>query len=298
MSQMKDAKKRYDEIPIPDELQERVQRAIEEREKERSKAEIIVRDTKRQRYHPGLRTGLATAAAVMVLFTGAVNTNTALAENLQQLPGIGSIARILTFRSYEKEEKDFKISVEIPSLEVIGADTQGLAEEVNKEIHALCQAYGNEAMERAMEYKKAFLETGGTEEEWAARSIKIRVWYEIKSQTGDYLSFAVMGSESWSSAYSEAHYYNLDLNKGKIVTLKEVLGEDYAEIADRSIREGIKEKEKELGIEFWGPEEGGYSGVTENTAFYMNEAGNPVVVFEKYAIAPGAAGMVEFEIKR
>ena len=37
-------------------------------------------------------------------------------------------------------------------------------------------------------------------------------------------------------------------------------------------------------------------GVTEDTKFYINEAGNPVVVFEKYEIAPGAAGRPEFEI--
>lgn len=29
----------------------------------------------------------------------------------------------------------------------------------------------------------------------------------------------------------------------------------------------------------------------------MNEAGNPVIVFEKYEIAPGAYGELEFEIE-
>lgn len=31
--------------------------------------------------------------------------------------------------------------------------------------------------------------------------------------------------------------------------------------------------------------------------FYLNEAGDPVVVFAPYEIAPGAAGTVEFVIK-
>ena len=30
----------------------------------------------------------------------------------------------------------------------------------------------------------------------------------------------------------------------------------------------------------------------------MNEAGNPVVVFDKYEIAPGSSGEIEFEIER
>lgn len=41
-----------------------------------------------------------------------------------------------------------------------------------------------------------------------------------------------------------------------------------------------------------------FTGISENTKFYMNEAGNPVIVFDKYEIAPGSAGAVEFEIER
>ena len=40
--------------------------------------------------------------------------------------------------------------------------------------------------------------------------------------------------------------------------------------------------------------EGGFDGITEETDFYLNEAGDPVVVFAPYEIAPGAAGTVEF----
>ena len=45
---------------------------------------------------------------------------------------------------------------------------------------------------RAEEYRTAFLETGGTEEEWAEHNIKITVGYEIKQQSDEYLSFIVL----------------------------------------------------------------------------------------------------------
>ena len=48
-------------------------------------------------------------------------------------------------------------------------------------------------------------------------------------------------------------------------------------------------------MDFWSEE---WKGLDENTKFYMNDSGNPVVVFEKYEIAPGAAGPQEFEIIR
>ena len=36
----------------------------------------------------------------------------------------------------------------------------------------------------------------------------------------------------------------------------------------------------------------------ENTKFYIGANGNPVIVFDKYEIAPGAFGIQEFEINR
>ncbi|MFR3753425.1 MAG: hypothetical protein ACLTW9_16165 [Enterocloster sp.] len=67
-----------------------------------------------------------TAAALVLVFTTALNTNTAFADMAAGLPVIGAAARILTFRSYEKDEGDWKISVEIPSVEMIAKDTNGL----------------------------------------------------------------------------------------------------------------------------------------------------------------------------
>ena len=78
------------------------------------------------------------------------------------------------------------------------------------------------------------METGGTLDEWAEHNIKITVDYEIKQQNDDYLSFVVRGTENWTNAYSESKYYNLDLNTGKTVTLKDMLGSDYVELANKA----------------------------------------------------------------
>ena len=50
------------------------------------------------------------------------------------------------------------------------------------------------------------------------------------------------------------------------------------------------------GEVFFGAEEGGFTGISEDTAFYINENNRPVIVFEKYEIAPGSSGEIEFEI--
>ncbi|MDE6924625.1 MAG: DUF3298 and DUF4163 domain-containing protein [Acetatifactor sp.] len=287
MKHMAEAKSRYEDIPIPEELSERVMAEVE-------KAQIRYRKkTAGKRRRTFMKGGMAAAAAAVVLFTAGVNTSEVLARELQDVPVLGTMARILTFRSYESETEDLKISVDIPSVEMISDELSGMEDAVNEEIHMFCQEYADAAVERAEDYRQAFLDTGGTEEEWEAHHIAIKVWYEVKSQTGRYLSLAVMGSENWTSAYSETRYYNFDQEAGKWITLEDVLGKDYARIAEQSVRRQIEQRQTEDGVEYWLDE---WEGIDEDTGFYMNSAGNPVIVFEQYEIAPGAMGMPEFEI--
>lgn len=287
MKRMAEAKNRYDDIPIPKELSERVMAEVE-------KAQVRNREKMaRNRRRTFMKRGMAAAAAAVVLFTAGVNTSEVFARELQDVPVLGTVARILTFRSYETETEDLKISVDIPSIEMISEELSGMEDAVNEEIHTFCQQYADAAIERAEEYRTAFLETGGTEEEWEAHHIAIKVWYEVKSQTDRYLSLAVMGSENWTSAYSETKYYNFDQEAGKWITLEDVLGKDYAQIAEQSVRLQVEQREAEDGMEYWIDD---WKGIDEDTKFYMNPAGNPVIVFDQYEIAPGAAGMPEFEI--
>lgn len=295
MNQLDDAKRRYDETPIPEELGIRIQGAIEQFEgRKAASSRNGFRSRKKQFY----KWGLGTAAAFLITFTAALNTNTAFAKEVHRLPVVGAIARILTVSSYKKTVGDEKISVEVPGLEFIQNDTHGLSKQINEEIREICSQYADESLERAEEYKKAFMDTGGTEAEWAEHKIEIKVWYEIKAQSDDYLSFAVKGTESWTSAYSQERYYNIDLKSEKLLTLEDVLGEDYINKANESIKSQMEEKSRQLGILFWTPEEGGFETISHETKFYIKDNGNPVIVFDKYEIAPGAAGAVEFEVKR
>lgn len=280
---MEKAKKKYDETEIPDELAERIQMEIKRQDSKRRKAVF---------WNLGFRKGLAAAAAAVVLFTIGLNTSTVFAETVGNLPVIGAVARVLTFRSYETEDEDLKISVEIPSIEMISEDFSDLEKSVNEEILRLCEQYAQEARTRAEEYRKAFLDTGGTEEEWAAHNIEIRVWYEVKSQTENYLSLAIIGTENWNNANNQIRYYNFDLKKGTLATLADVLGENYKQIADDAIRSQMEERKADGAVYF-----DDFEGINEDTPFYINESGNPVIVFEAYEIAPGSEGQQEFEIK-
>ena len=282
MDRMTEAKRKYQSIPIPQELSERVKLEVERAEKKR-------------RFSLMIRRIVSAAAAVAVLFVTGLNTSEVFAGEMNDIPVIGTLARIFTIRSYETETEELKISVDIPSVAMIAEDLQGLEKEINEDIYTFCEQYAKEAEGRAKEYRQAFLDTGGTQEEWAEHEISIKVWYEVKAQTARYLSLTVKGAESWTSAYSEERYYNLDMETGKWVTLRDILGDDYAQIVRCSILDQIEQKRIEDEVEYW-PDK--WKGIDDETKSYINQEHNPVVVLEKYEIAPGSEGQLTFEIRR
>lgn len=292
MRKLETMKERYDQIIITEELNIRIQQEIE---KSRKQQEEKRGAGSSHRFKRVIRSVETAAAAACILFTAALNTSPVFAKEAGELPVIGGLARILTFRSYETEKDDIAVYVEIPTIEMIAEDTGITVDRINQEILDCCSQYADEALQRAEEYRTAFLETGGTMEEWAEHNIRITVDYEIKQQSGDYLSFVVWGTESWTTAYSESRYYNMDLRTGKLVTLKDMLGDGYVELVNENIREQIAEKQK-AGEVFFTAEEGGFAGISEEAKFYINKNNRPVIVFGKYEIAPGSSGEIEFEI--
>ena len=283
MKVLEDAKKDYEDIPIPQELSERIMMEVKKADKRRKK-QMIKRIS---------RYGMTAAASFTILFTVGLNTSVAFANAAENIPVIGAMAKVLTFRSYQTQTDDLNMTVDIPSIDMISEEFSEVEDSVNSEIYELCRQYANEAEKRVEEYRTAFLDTGGTLEEWEAHNIEIKVWYEVKTQTDKYLSLVINGAENWNNAGGKSKYYNFDLEKGGLLTLRDVKGNDYGQMIEEQIRSQMKERETTQGIKYF---EGELPELSDDTKFYMNESGNPVIVFEPYEIAPGADGQQEFEI--
>lgn len=293
MGKIEQAKMAYQDIEIPKELHEMVDRTVE-------RSRIVHQYHKKKSGKNGLRRGgLSAAAAEAVIFVADLNTSSTFAAAAGQIPVIGNIAAVLTFRDYEYADADKTVYEKIPGVTIEEANVAETAftDEVNVKIQQACDTYLAGAIRRVEEYKEAFIATGGTEEEFAEKKIVISVDYEVKNQTEDTLSFVVKGTENWASAYAMTAFYNLDLENLSYLTLKDVLEPNYVEIANASIREQMRAREEADGsVIFWTEEEGGFTTVDEHTHFYIDSEGRPVIVFDKYEVGPGSLGMVEFAI--
>lgn len=293
----------YNNMAIPSTLDDKVKEAINmSAGKKHTNNRIII-------------TVASAAAAIVVLFIVSVNTSTAFAATLSDIPVIGNIVKVVTGRSFSEKNDNVTINVDIPQINVDSTsapDTAHVtAEQVNAVIQKTVDDYMQEQQSVIADYKKSFLETGGTLDEWNQRTIDLAARYEVKYQDDRYLSLYLYMYMSAFAFTQDNYYYNYDFVTGRELTLKDILGDDYINIANQSIIEQITEQvNSDSNAIYWGYHPAGYSGtdpfedtdkfttITDDTSFYLNADGNPVICFPKYSIAPGYMGVREFVIKR
>lgn len=272
-------KSKYDKLKIPKELSYVVDDAIKtglKSEKEKMKT---------------YRKVIEIAAIIIIVFVLPLNIVPSYAKAVQQIPIIGELAKVFTFREYHFEDDIKYIDVKIPKF--VYAGKTDLEKRVNQEISKIINEEVKNAENNAKEYYEAFVETGGNPKDFMPIGIKID--YEIKNITEKQVSFVITKSETFASAYFVEYFYNIDMETGRYLTLKDLLGNDYKKIVTKNIQNTIsnwnqEQKDrmfKDINIE---------DLINENTKFYINAKNEIVIVFDKYEIAVGAAGRLEFPI--
>ena len=249
MSILKKAKKAYNSIEIPQELDYVVNKAIHKNNlHQKNKLKIWIKGA------------TATLATTFALFVILLNTNETFAKAVEDVPVIGSIAEVFTVREYKEENDTDLIEAKIPAIKNTG--NEELEDRINYEISSKINEVLEEAKQRAEEYKKAVLATGGTMEDYIPTQINID--YKITYQDDNIISFVITKSESAASAYQEQYFYNIDIENGKELNLRDVLGENYKEIVDEEVKKQIKERmEENKDNSYFTVEEGGFCGIED-----------------------------------
>lgn len=293
----------YESIEIPKELNELVAKTIASQNKEASRMSYTQNTTNTKiKTFPRFRQGMAAAAVVLLAGTVGLNASPAFAEAMAKTPVIGSLAQVLTFRSFHGTLEDIELNMDVPIIQTtIGSD---LPAQVNEQIQQFTNAYVEGAKEEFYAYKEAFFANGGTEAEWADRTMDILVDYDVKFFNDTTLSLELIASKCWASAEEEHFFYTIDLANNKVLTLADVLGEDYVNICNKSIRTQIEARiaaDENAAFFGFGEDDGmveGFTTVTEDTPFYLTEEADVVVSFPAYSIAPGYMGIQEFTIEK
>lgn len=234
----------------------------------------------------------ATAAVFVVSFIALLNVSPTIAHAAYQIPVIGDLCRIFTFKEYHFKDDIKYIDAKIPQIENTGKSD--LEKRVNLEIQKKINDCITENEAVAKDYYKAFIETGGKPEDFIP--VGITIDYDIKCINEKYASFVISQYETAFNAYNHEFYYNLDLESGRNLTLKDWYGNDYKEIVAESIENTIAGWSNEQKEMLW-KDISIIDLISENTNFYINQDNQIVVVFARYEAAYGAAGTLEFIIQ-
>lgn len=123
----------------------------------------------------------------------------------------------------------------------------------------------------------------------------IKCNFEVKCLDEDYLSLFVEISESRTTSMIRRLFYNIDLNQGKIIGIKDFLGENFKENVVKIINSEIdkwSDEQKSTLINNYSVEK----YISDDTPFFINNNHRAVIQIEKFAITIGSAGYHEFQI--
>ncbi len=237
--------------------------------------------------------GIGTIAASFVLiFTVSVNMSPKLALAVSDIPVIGQLVKVVTLQKYEKNIGGSSAEVVTPKIE--GLQNEELMKEINKEL-------GDNAEKFIEEFEK---EAVSLYEEFGDKAhMGMGSDYVIRTNSDKYLCLDVYFYNTAGSSSTVHKFYTIDKATGDKVSLKALFKEnsDYINALSGIIKnEMIRRNNEEDGM-FWVEDDEfaeGFKAIDENQSFFINDSGNIVIVFDKYAVAAGAQGCPEFEIDK
>lgn len=277
-------KQDYNNIKVPSELKKRVEESMMEGKKDKNKKSMIQ------------ITKFSTIAAVasMLLIFVLANSSQSMAYAMEKLPIIGSITRVVTFRTYTDKTNNFEANIRVPKIEPQkdGESIKNATNEVNKSI----EDYTNQLIEQYNNDLKASEGEG---------HYAVDTSYEVITDNDDMFTLRIDTVVAMGGSNSFSKFYHIDKRSGNVITLKDVFQDkaDYISVISNNIKEQMQEQMKadEMITYFLNDkeiEEWNFKEIKADQNFYFNEKEELVIVFDKYEVAPGYMGMVEFTIPK
>lgn len=276
---LEELKQEYMNIQIPEELDFTVKSTIKQARE----------NMKRKNNIKKLKIASVSVVASVILLASGVNTSPALAQNLSNLPIVGDIVKVLTFREYKVDDKNYNAEIKVPEI-------QGLE---NKELqNSLNEKYLSESKE----LYKEFMEEVKDLEKSGGGHLGVDNGYIVKTDTDKILSIGRYVVNTVASSSTTFQYDTIDKEKQILITLPSLFKDDsYVDIISDNIKEKMKEQMKsDENKHYWVEGEENtidpFEKISDEQSFYINPKGKLVISFDKYEVAPGYMGTPEFII--
>ncbi len=263
----------YKNVPIPDNFDIIVKKAIKRSIQKRFPLKSI--------------TGFFTAA----LFVLSINTSSTFAKTLSNVPILGNVVNVLTFTEYTVDEPTYKADLKVPAVNNLK----------NKDLE---QSLNNKYLEENKKLYDQFMKETESEKKDSGAHLGIDSGYEVKTDNEDILSIERYVVNTAASSSTTMKFDTIDKKKEILLSLPILFKDNsYVKIISENIKEQMKEQmKKDESKVYWIPEANlDYSidpfvTIKDNQNFYINNDHKLVISFDKYEVAPGYMGVVEFTI--
>ena len=266
----------YENIEIPDELEFLVRTTIKEQEKKMKRKNIINKS-------------VIAAAVAGVVFVGSINLSSEISYALSEVPVLGSIVRVLTFKTFELKDNNFDAELKTPAIEGLDSNLEAM---LNQKYLDENQKLYDDFMKEIDELKKADMDEA---------HMGIASGYEVKTDTDKLLVIGRYVVNTAGSSSTTIKYDTIDKQNKILITLPSLFKDEaYIDIISENIKAQMKEQMKDENNVYWLEDEmmgdENFSKIDKNQSFYITKDNQLVIAFDKYEVAPGYMGNPEFII--
>lgn len=287
-SKIKEMKQDYETIVIPEDLEERVKKGIAQ-----AKEEAAGKERRHSgKFVWGTRIAGCCAAAMLALVLLS-NLNAPIARAMSDIPVLGSIVKIVTFRTYESKEQDMSASVKIPEVEVKDSDGKK-NDTASRNINDAVEEYTQQIIKQ---YEADVKATGGKGKE------QVSTDYQVVTNNSRLFSLKINHVVELNTSGVTIKIYHMDKETGKLIQLKDIFKEntEYLPVLTKEVKRQMRQQmaaddQKIYFIDDEDLPETNWKGVTDEANFYINGDGNLVLDFDKCEVAPGYMGACAFTI--
>ena len=137
-------------------------------------------------------------------------------------------------------------------------------------------------------------------EDSAADMPEVKASYEVMADTDNYYSVRVDAVADVGFIDELSNHYTVDKNKESVVTLDDVYSDvpEYRERLYDNISSQMKQRMKEDENVQYYIGDGGFTGISGNEDFYMNDREEVVITYERGIVAPYSQGESVFNVGR
>lgn len=238
------------------------------------------------------KTAAAAAISLTVLTAGvfaAVNISENAANSLYNIPVIGNVAQVMTIREYKSNiGENFNADIKQPKIE---SNLSNAANKVNK----LAKEYTDEIIKM---YESDMAESNGE------GNYNLTSDYCVVTDNDNYFTLKISTVVAMGGSNSFEKYYTIDKKADKLISLSDLFDSsfDYKTYIYNNILEQMKKNmANDESLTYFIPsgdfdDAFAFTNITGNENFYVGDNGNVVICFDKYDVAPGYMGLVNFEV--